>query len=233
MNPNPRHVAIIMDGNGRWARKRGLPRLAGHREGAQSVSACVEGASACNIEFLTLYAFSSENWKRPKNEVDGLMELLDRFLREKTKEMIEKDVRLKVIGRTHDLPKANRDRLEKSLKATENNKKLTIILALSYGGRQEIVDATRSLVRDALSGKIKESDIDEQMFASRLYTSEFPDPELIIRTSGEMRLSNFLLWQSSYSEWVVVPKLWPEFRKDDFLTAIENYRKRERRFGGV
>jgi len=229
----PRHIAVIMDGNGRWARNRGLPRLAGHHEGSKAVGECVEGAKEAGVEFLTLYAFSAENWKRPADEVMGLMGLLERFLDEKTAEMVEKGIRLRAIGRLDDLPPAGRERLERSMEATKANSRLTVVLALSYAGRVEIVDAAKSLARDAREGRLHEVEIDADLFTSRLYTKEFPDPDLVIRTSGEMRISNFLLWQLSYSELYITPKLWPDFRKADLLEAIADYGNRHRRYGGI
>lgn len=231
-NP-PRHVAVIMDGNGRWARDRGLPRIQGHNQGSQAVGECVEGCRDAGVEFLTLYAFSSENWKRPAAEVSALMLLLDRFLDEKTTEMIEKNVRLKAIGRLHDLPASCQKRLTRAIDATAANTRLTLTLALSYSGRAEIVDAVRSLVHDAAHGDIAESDVTPELIAARLYTHDLPDPDLLIRTSGELRLSNFLLWQLSYTEIHVTPKLWPDFTKADLFTAIADYNQRHRRFGGV
>jgi undecaprenyl diphosphate synthase len=231
--PPPRHVAIIMDGNGRWAQKRGLPRLAGHEQGSKSIRACVEAAIEAGVEFLTLYAFSSENWKRPAAEVDGLMRLLERFLDEKVREMQKEGVRLLTIGRTADLPPTCQRKLREAIAATASNSRLKVILALSYSGRQEIVDAIRGIVRDATAGQLKESEIDADLVASRLYTAGIPDPDLLIRTSGELRVSNFLLWQLSYTEIHVAPELWPDFGKKEFLAALEDYSKRSRRFGGV
>jgi undecaprenyl diphosphate synthase len=229
----PRHVAIIMDGNGRWARSRGLPRRDGHRAGAESVREAVEGCKELGIEFLTLYAFSSENWKRPKNEVDALMALLKRFLREKTREMDKQNVRLHAIGRLHLLPADCRDALDEAITSTASNTGLNLVLALSYGSREEIIDAARSLATAAAAGKINPADIDCNLFAAHLSTAPFPDPDLLIRTSGELRLSNFLLWQISYAEIVITRKFWPEFKKSDLHAAIEEYSRRHRRFGAV
>lgn len=222
-----------MDGNGRWAKSQGLPRLAGHERGSRAVGECVEGCRDAGVRFLTLYAFSAENWKRPLAEVEGLMMLLDRFLKEKTSEMVEKGVQLKAIGRLDDLPDACRKRLDQAISATAHNGKLTLTLALSYSGRLEIVDAVRSLVRDAAAGRVTEGDISIETISSRLYTADIPDPDLLIRTSGELRLSNFLLWQLSYTEIHVTQKLWPEFTREDLQIAIEDYRRRDRRFGGI
>ena len=231
--PAPRHVAIIMDGNGRWAQQRGLPRLAGHEQGSKSIRACVEAAIESGVEFLTLYAFSSENWKRPAAEVEGLMRLLERFLDEKVKEMQKEGVRLLTIGRTTDLPPNCQRKLREAIAATSDNSRLTVILALSYSGRDEIVDAVRSLAREVLAGSVVPDDIDAALVASRLHTAGIPDPDLLIRTSGELRVSNFLLWQLSYTEIHVAPQLWPDFGKAEFLVALEDYSKRSRRFGGI
>lgn len=232
-NPPPRHVAIIMDGNGRWAAGRGRPRIEGHRAGAKSVGECVDACAEAGVEFLTLYAFSSENWNRPEHEVDGLMRLLEQFLSEKTDEMVERGVRLRAIGRLHLLPKACRERLERTMQATAENHRLTVILALSYSGRAEITDAVRSIAADAQAGLLSPGDIDEELISSRLYTAGIPDPDLLIRTSGEMRISNFLLWQLSYTEIHVTQKFWPEFRKADLRAALEDYQRRHRRYGRV
>ena len=227
----PRHIAIIMDGNGRWAKERGLPRRDGHRAGAESVREMVEGCKELGIEFLTLFAFSSENWKRPKHEVEALMTLLKRFLSEKTKELNKQNVRLHAIGRLHLLPDDCRRAIHKAIETTAANTGLNLILALSYGSREEIVDAARSLADDAAAGTLDPASIDRTLFASRLYSAPFPDPDLLIRTSGELRLSNFLLWQISYAEIFITPKYWPEFKKADLLRAVEDYSLRHRRFG--
>ena len=233
MKDTPRHVAIIMDGNGRWAQQRGLPRLAGHEQGSKSIRACVEAAMEAGVEYLTLYAFSSENWKRPALEVQGLMLLLERFLDEKMREMQEEGVRLQAIGRISELPDVCQRKLAQVIKATENNRKLTVVLALSYSSRVEIVDAIKEMVRDARQGKITEADVTAELFSQHLYTAEIPDPDLLIRTSGEMRISNFLLWQLSYTEIHVADKLWPDFGKQDFFGALKDFAGRNRRFGGI
>lgn len=222
-----------MDGNGRWAQQRGLPRLAGHEQGSKSIRQCVEACMESGVEFLTLYAFSSENWKRPALEVNGLMLLLERFLQEKKEEMLREGVRLRAIGRLGDLPAVCQKKIAEVVAATAHNTKLNIILALSYSGRTEIIDAVRSIARDVAAGSLAESEISPELFSGRLYTSGIPDPDLLIRTSGEMRISNFLLWQLSYTEIHVTKKLWPDFAKADFLEALDDYRKRSRRFGGV
>lgn len=233
MEKIPRHVAVIMDGNGRWAQQRGLPRLAGHDQGSKSIRQCVEACMETGVEFLTLYAFSSENWKRPPIEVNGLMLLLERFLNEKKEEMLREGVRLRAIGRLDDLPPPCRRKLDEVIAATAHNSRLHVILALSYSGRTEILDAVRSMVRDAAAGTLAPDDVTSELLSSRLYTDGIPDPDLLIRTSGEMRISNFLLWQLSYTEIHVTKKLWPDFTKVDFLEALEDFKTRSRRFGGV
>ena len=222
-----------MDGNGRWAQRRGLPRLVGHEQGAKSIRECIDAAIESGVEYLTLYAFSSENWKRPAIEVQGLMKLLERFLKEKLKELNDAGVRLQAIGRLSELPEICQRRLAEAIADTSANSRLTLILALSYSGRTEIVDAVKSIARDALSEKLAEQDITQELFSKRLYTAELPDPDLLIRTSGEVRLSNFLLWQLSYTEIHVTSKLWPDFRKEDFLNALNDFSQRSRRYGGV
>ena len=229
----PRHIAIIMDGNGRWAKSRGLPRAAGHRAGAEAVREVVSACQDLGVEFLTLYAFSSENWNRPQKEIDSLMSLLERFLKSKAQELSDKNVRLRSIGRTELLPPSCRYELDKAIEATKGNTGLTLILALSYGSREEITDAARRIVTKVQDGELSLSEIDEQHFADHLDTAQYPDPDLLIRTSGELRLSNFLLWQLSYAEFYVTQKNWPDFRKSDFLEAIDNYSRRSRRFGRV
>lgn len=222
-----------MDGNGRWAQGRGLPRLAGHEQGSKSIRQCVEACMETGVEFLTLYAFSSENWKRPPIEVNGLMILLERFLNEKKEEMLREGVRLRAIGRLDDLPPPCRKKLDEVVGATAGNSRLHVILALSYSGRAEILDAVKSVARDASAGRLSPDDVTSELISSRLYTAGIPDPDLLIRTSGEMRISNFLLWQLSYTEIHVTKKLWPDFGKADFLEALEDYKSRVRRFGGV
>lgn len=229
----PRHVAIIMDGNGRWAHERGLPRLEGHRRGAESVREIVRASGEWGIQFLTLYAFSAENWKRPKTEVEALMRLLEKYLKDEIPELDENNVRLRAIGRITDLPERVQKQLRKSIEATAKNTGLTLILALSYGARGEIVDATKRIAQEVRDGKLSVEQIDDDTISRRLYTAEYPDPDLLIRTSGEMRLSNFLLWQISYAELWVTKTLWPDFRRDHLLRALEDYNRRERRFGGV
>lgn len=229
----PRHVAIIMDGNGRWAQQRGLPRLAGHEEGSKSIRQCVEGAIESGVEYLTLYAFSSENWKRPAAEVDGLMLLLERFLDEKLAEMLDEGVRLLTIGHIEQLPEVCQRKLAEAREKTSANTRLNLILALSYSGRNEITDAVRDIAAEAAAGKVSAAEITPEYFASRLMTAGIPDPDLLIRTSGELRLSNFLLWQLSYTEIHVAETLWPDFKKKDFLDALADYAGRHRRYGGL
>ncbi len=222
-----------MDGNGRWAQQRGLPRLAGHEQGSKSIRQCVEACMESGVEFLTLYAFSSENWKRPALEVNGLMLLLEKFLNEKKEEMLREGVRLRAIGRLDDLPKVCRAKLNEVMEATAHNTRLNVILALSYSGRVEIMDAVRLLVAEAAAGTLGPDDITPERISSHLYTAGIPDPDLLIRTSGEMRISNFLLWQLSYTEIHVTKKLWPDFGKADFLEALQDFSSRQRRYGGV
>ena len=229
----PAHVAVIMDGNGRWAKQRHLPRVEGHRQGAESVRAIVRAAGEAGVKYLTLYAFSVENWSRPKDEVDTLMKYLARYLKNEIGELNRSNVRLEVIGQIYRLPEFVQVQLEKTKAALAKNNGLTLILALSYGGRTEIVEAVRDIAAKAKQGRLEPEEINEQVIAQHLYTRNFPDPDLLIRTSGEMRVSNFLLWQISYAELVVTPTLWPDFRKPQFLEALEEYAHRHRRFGGV
>ncbi len=229
----PRHIAVILDGNGRWAHERGLPRMEGHRRGSESVRACTAGCLEAGVPYLTLYAFSKENWQRPPDEVKSLMNLLDRFLAERIAEIMERNIRLQAIGHLQDLPDKARKRLDDAIARSAGNTALTLTLALSYSARTEITDAARSLARDVQAGKIQPADIDEAALSSRLYTAGQPDPDLLIRTSGEMRISNFLLWQISYAEIVVTAKLWPEFTKEDLFAAVREYAGRHRRYGGI
>ena len=229
----PAHVAIIMDGNGRWARQRHLPRVEGHRQGAESVRAIVRAAGEVGVKYLTLYAFSVENWTRPKEEVDTLMKYLARYLKNEIGELNRNNVKLAVIGQIYRLPEFVQEQLHKTIAALSKNNGLTLILALSYGGRTEIIDAVRTIAAKVKQGKLDTEEINEQIFSQHLYTKNYPDPDLLIRTSGEMRVSNFLLWQISYAELVVTPTLWPDFRKAQFCEAVEEYARRHRRFGGV
>lgn len=228
----PRHIAIIMDGNGRWAKRRGLPRLAGHRAGIKAVDAVVKACVELGIKALTIYAFSTENWKRPEREVKFLMKNLSEYLRKEKDEFNRNNIRLTAIGRLEELPSSVRRELYETMEATKANSGLIFCLALNYGGRQEIVDAARRIA-DAIKDKGHKSNwIDEESFAKYLYTAGLPDPDLLIRTSGEQRVSNFLLWQISYTEIYITRTLWPDFRKRDLVKAIDEYGKRERRFGG-
>jgi len=229
----PQHVAIIMDGNGRWARQRHLPRIEGHRAGAESARVIIRTAGEVGIKYLTLYAFSVENWNRPKDEVDALMKYLIHYLKTETPELNKNNVKLEVIGQIYRLPENVQEHLRKSIATLSKNNGLTLIMALSYGGRTEIVDAVRSIAQKARARELDPADITEQVFAQHLYTRNWPDPDLLIRTSGEMRVSNFLLWQISYAEFVVTPTLWPDFRKPQFFEAIEEFVRRHRRFGAL
>jgi len=229
----PTHVAIIMDGNGRWAKQRHLPRVEGHRQGVESVRAVVRAAGEAGIKYLTLYAFSVENWNRPKDEVDTLMRYLARYLKNEVGELDRSHVRLEVIGQVYRLPEFVQEQLEKTQQALARNNGLTLILALSYGGRTEIVEAVRRIAQEVKVGRIEPAEITEQVMTQHLYTRHYPDPDLLIRTSGELRVSNFLLWQISYAEFVVTPTLWPDFRKPQLYAALEEYTRRHRRFGEV
>ena len=229
----PRHIAVIMDGNGRWAKERGLPRREGHRAGAESVREVTDACIELGVEYLTLYAFSSENWNRPQDEVDSLMKLLDRFLTEKHKDLKQQNIRLLAIGQLDRLPQKTQNLLEKIIADTAQHTAMTLVLALSYGAREEIVAATRAIAREVADGTLQPDQIDSAQFASHLQTVGIPDPDLLVRTSGEMRISNFLLWQISYAEIVIVKKFWPEFRKGDLLEAVSEYRGRHRRFGAL
>ena len=229
----PAHVAIIMDGNGRWARERGLPRVEGHRRGAESVRAVLRCASKLGIRHLTLYAFSVENWNRPKEEVDTLMKFLARYLKTEQQEMNQNNVRLRAIGQLDRLPGFVRKQLDATIASLDQNTGTTLNLALSYGARTELVDAARAIAAKAQSGEMAPADIDEQTLSDHLYTAGTPDPDLLIRTSGEMRVSNFMLWQISYAELVVTERLWPDFGEADFRAALEEFAARDRRFGKV
>lgn len=229
----PAHVAIIMDGNGRWAKRKGLSRIHGHQRGADTVRKIVTFSREIGIRFLTLYAFSEENWKRPAHEVKALMKLLNRFLKAELEEMQENGIRLKTIGRVAKLPKSTRQILLDTVEQTSSNTGMTLTLALSYGGRQEILDAIRKIAAQIRENKISPDQIDEELVSNSLYTSGMPDPDLLIRTSGEYRVSNFLLWQISYCEIFITQTLWPDFGEDDFREALLDYQKRERRFGAA
>jgi undecaprenyl diphosphate synthase len=227
----PRHIAIIMDGNGRWARRRLLPRLEGHRQGAKSVRRAVEFCRSNGIAFLTLYAFSTENWQRPKGEVSGLMKLLSQFLDSELEELHSNGIRLRVIGQLHRLSAPLAAKITAGIERTSGNKAMTLNIALSYGGRQEIVAAAQRIAADVKSGELSEEAVNEKAFAQYLDTAGIPDPDLLIRTGGETRISNFLLWQSAYTELYFTPLLWPDFDESAFMEAIEEYKSRQRRFG--
>ncbi len=227
----PAHVAIIMDGNGRWAQERGQDRTAGHREGVESVRAVVQQGYELGLSVLTLYAFSLENWNRPKTEVRSLMGLLEEYLDKELPEIMEKDVRVRALGRLDRLPRTARMVVNHALRKTANNGGMTLAFALSYGARQEIVDAAKQLMREAEAGKIDPESLDEKTFAAHMYAPDLPDPDLLIRTGGESRVSNFLLWQIAYAEILNSPLMWPDFREAQLVDAIVEYQSRERRFG--
>lgn len=227
----PKHIAIIMDGNGRWAKRRGLPRVAGHNEGINSVREITRECGKIGVQALTLYTFSIENWSRPKSEVTYLMTLLLRTIRNEVDELHKNNVRLTLMGHLADLPDDPLKGLMEGVEKTSRNTGLNLNLALSYGGRAEILDATRAIAQDVREGKLASDDINETIFSKYLYTRDMPDPDLLIRTSGELRLSNFLLWQMAYTEIYVTETYWPDFRNLELLTAIRDYQKRERRFG--
>ena len=229
----PEHIAVIMDGNGRWAKGKGAERIFGHRNAVDAVNAVTEGCAELGIKYLTLYAFSTENWGRPKVEIDALMELLVNTLRKELKRLNENNIRLKTIGDLQQLPQNCRENILDGIEATKNNSGLTLLVALSYSGRWEIVQAVKKIAADAAAGRLTPSQVTESLLASHLQTAGVPDPELLIRTSGELRVSNFLLWQIAYTEIFITKTLWPDFRKEDLYGAICDYQKRERRFGKV
>jgi undecaprenyl diphosphate synthase len=229
----PKHVSIIMDGNGRWAQMQGKERLFGHKSGAESVREVVKAAAEVGVEVLSLYAFSSENWNRPKEEVDGLMELLVQAIHEETPNLLKDGIRLRSIGAHIHLPAHVRERLERSIKETEGCRGLTVVLALSYSGTWDILQAVNRYVEDRITSKIPEQVLDAPLLERYLSTAELPHPDLLIRTSGEERISNFMLWQLAYTELYFTPKLWPDFRREDFTEALEEYARRERRFGKI
>lgn len=228
-----RHVGIIMDGNGRWAQRRGLPRTAGHRAGVEAVRGVVEAAPAVGIEVLTLYAFSTENWKRPKDEVDTLMFLLVEYCRREVETLRKNGVRINAIGRIDELPSLQRDEIHRAMEATKANNRLILNLAVNYGGQAELVDAMRALGGRIQTGELRPDEIDVDQIRRHLYTGEMPDPDLVIRTAGEMRLSNFLVWQAAYSEIWVTDVPWPDFRRAHLEQALLDFSRRERRFGAV
>ena len=227
----PKHIAIIMDGNGRWAQKQSKIRIFGHKVGVKAVRDTVEGAAEIGLKYLTLYAFSSENWNRPKKEIDALMELLVNTINDETKTLMENNIRLKAIGNLNDLPIKCLQNLKSTIQKTANNKNMTLVLALSYSAKKEVTQAVKAIVEKVQKGELKNEDIDEDIIQNHLFTYNIPDPELLIRTSGEKRISNFLLWQIAYSELYFTHILWPDFRRENLFEAIINYQKRERRFG--
>lgn len=233
LNNLPAHIAIIMDGNGRWAKRNGKPRVFGHRNGVKTVKHIAEVAAELGIKYLTLYAFSKENWDRPKAEVMALMELLVLTIKGETKTLMKNDIRLKAIGNLNALPPRCRTQLQEAIEMTAGNKRMDLILALSYSSRWEITEACRQIADDVRSGKVQPGEINEEMISSHLSTKNYPDPELLIRTSGEQRISNYLLWQIAYAELFFTETLWPDFKADDLYQAIISYQQRERRFGKI
>lgn len=231
LNVIPRHVGIIMDGNGRWAKKRGMPRIMGHRKGVKAAKEIIIAAREIGVEALTLYAFSRENWKRPASEINGLMDLLQEYLKNELMEMVANNIKLHSIGEISRLPAKVQDVLKEVSEKTAQNTGMTLTLALSYGGRHELVKAFRKMAEDCIAGRLESEKINEQLVSAYLDTAKLPDPDLIIRTSGEFRVSNFLLYQSAYSEFYITSTLWPDFDKNEFLKALKAFEKRERRFG--
>jgi len=229
----PKHIAIIMDGNGRWARKRSLPRTEGHRVGIDNIRDIIRAAQDIGLKYITFFAFSTENWKRPKQEVSMLMVSLERFLKKELQDLHERNIRFRAIGRDDPVPKNLQRDLREAEELTRNNTGLTVVLAFNYGSRPEIVDATRKIAQAVMKGDINLAEIDEHLFSKFLYTLDIPDPELLIRTSGEQRISNFLLWQLSYAELYFTKKYWPDFKKTDLIKAIKDFQSRDRRFGDV
>lgn len=229
----PRHIAIIMDGNGRWAKLRGMPRAMGHRAGVEALREIVKTCNALEVEYLTVYAFSTENWKRPQSEIGILMSLLKEYVRKELGELHANNVRIKVLGNIRQLPEDVQDAVLAACHKTKDNTGLKFNLALNYGGRSELIHAVRSIVEDVQNGRLKAEEINEDIFEDYLYTEGCPDPDLVIRTSGEMRLSNFLLWQAAYSEIVVVNECWPDFNEKSLIEAVRIFQNRERRFGGI
>jgi undecaprenyl diphosphate synthase len=227
----PRHIAIIMDGNGRWAEKHAFGRITGHKRGTKSVKLTVRACREIGIKYLTLYAFSVENWLRPKEEVDALMDLLGKYLRSELQDMLDNDIRLTAIGNIEALEEPVREILKETMNKTAHNKGMVLNLALSYGGRDEIIEAVKGILKDSEYGKITSKDLTKELFSRYLYTVDLPDPDLLIRTSGEYRLSNFLLWQTAYTELYFTDVLWPDFRQKHLIDAIADFQRRERRFG--
>ena len=232
-NNIPKHVAIIMDGNGRWAKKRFLPRSAGHHEGMKRVIEIVETAEKLDIKYLSLYAFSTENWKRPQEEIDNLMKLLIQYIKTELDRIHKNNVKIQTMGDISKLPRASREEVERAIKTTKDNDKMILNIGLNYGGRDEIIWGIKNILEDIKMGNIKEEEIDENLFSDYLYTKGLPDPDLLIRPSGELRLSNFMLYQIAYTEFWFSDILWPDFKEEDFYRAIIDYQKRNRRFGGI
>ena len=228
-NKVPRHVAIIMDGNGRWAKARGLPRLAGHRAGTENLRTIIRASAKFGIEYLTLYAFSTENWSRPKAEISGLMHILADVIDKELMELKEEGARLLHVGHLDGLPKNLQEKVRHAIELTKDNTRITIVIAFNYGGRDEIINAIKNMIRDDL----EPDDVDESLVSSYMFTSGLPDPDLVIRTSGELRTSNFLTWQSVYSEWYFPEVYWPDFNEEELRKALDHYSERERRFGGL
>ena len=233
LNNTPEHIAVIMDGNGRWATNKGMPRLAGHRQGYLALKDLVDYAVDFNIKYITVYAFSSENWKRPKDEVKGLMKLIKYAAKVELNKMKREDVRIIVSGRINELPESLQKQFMQDMEETKDNSRVTLNIAVNYGGRNEIIDATRQAAQMVLDGKITAEEIDDKLFTSLLYHPEIPDPDLVIRTAGELRISNFLLWQTAYAEIFVTDTLWPDFKEETLVEAIRAYQKRVRKFGKV
>ncbi|MGE5676056.1 MAG: isoprenyl transferase, partial [Mycobacterium leprae] len=229
----PRHVGIIMDGNGRWATRRGLPRTAGHRAGVEALRRVVSASPELGIEVLTAYAFSTENWKLSKDEVDFLMRLLVEYCRRETESLNRKGVRIRAIGRLSELPQLQREEIQRAVELTQANTGLTLNLAVNYGGKAELVDAVKAVSAKVAAGELKVEEINEALIGRHLYAADLPDPDLVIRTAGEMRLSNFMLWQASYSEFWVTDIAWPDFGREQLEQAVADFRRRERRFGAV
>ncbi len=227
----PKHIAIIMDGNGRWAKSKGLPRFAGHKEGVSAVRRITEKCGQIGVKHLTLFTFSSENWNRPQTEVSALMTLLTGTLRKEIKKLNKNNVRFTTIGNISDLPEKAQKEIRESIEFTKNNSGLNLVLALNYSGKQEIMNATKLIAKDIENGKLSINDIDENIFNSKLYTHNIPEPDLLIRTGGDYRISNFMLWQLAYSEFYITPIFWPEFNEEELMIAIHEYNSRERRFG--
>jgi undecaprenyl diphosphate synthase len=229
----PCHVAIIMDGNGRWAKKKLMNRVQGHEKGAETVRTAITTCREFGIKILTLYAFSTENWARPEKEINALMKLLKKFVRSEKDELHEKNIKLNIIGQKERLPDDVQEEIALAIDQTQHNKEMVLNLALSYGAREEITRAVKKIVSDTQKGKLLPEEIDQEIISENLYTADMPDPDLLIRTSGEMRISNFLLWQIAYSELFITKTLWPDFTKDEFISIIRDYQKRDRRFGKV